>query len=126
MQSQATWCPEEGRGSLPNSCLKSPQDAHLQVGGLSPSQPRSSFLLPVSERMPADVFLPYWSGGRDTALDVTVTHPLQAATVAGAAVTPGHAASEAYKKKMKLVGEECGRQGKVFIPVAMESIGGLA
>ena len=60
----------------------------------------SRFLLPGSDMRPAEVLLPFWSGGRDTAWDVTVTHPLQAATVATAATTSGHAAEEAYRRKM--------------------------
>ena len=47
------------------------------------------FLLPGDDRRPADVFIPYWAGGRDAALDVTVVNPLQAATLAGEATTPG-------------------------------------
>ena len=43
------------------------------------------------------------------ALDVTVTHPLQQATVAGAAVTPGHAAEAAYHRKMTDSAEDCDR-----------------
>ena len=40
-------------------------------------------------RRPADVLIPNWSQGRDAGLDVTVIHPLQEATVAGAAVEAG-------------------------------------
>ena len=82
------------------------------------------FLLPGTDRRPADVFLPYWSGGRDTAWDVTVTHPLQAATVVKAASSPGHAAKEAYARKMREAGELCQSQGIVFTPLALESFGG--
>ena len=70
------------------------------------------------------MFLPYWSGGRDTAWDVTVTHPLQRATVTRAATTPGHAADKAYSRKMRAAGEECRQQGIVFIPLAVETLGG--
>ena len=38
----------------------------------------------------ADVLIPYWNGGKDTALDVTVINPLQAAEVQGAAAIPGN------------------------------------
>ena len=38
-----------------------------------------------SSSRPADVLLPHWDAGRDGALDVTVIHPFQAATVAQAA-----------------------------------------
>ena len=71
-----------------------------------------------------DVFLPYWSSGRDTAWDVTVTHPLQKATVARAATEPGHAAREAYNRKMREAGDQCRQQGIVFTPLAVETLGG--
>ena len=59
------------------------------------------FLLPGADRRPADVFIPTWAGGRDAALDVTVINPLQAATVARAATTPGSALTYAYDRKMR-------------------------
>ena len=49
----------------------------------------SRFLLPGTDRRPADVLIPHWAGGKDAALDVTVINPLQVATVAEAAVSPG-------------------------------------
>ena len=45
---------------------------------------------PDDDRRPADVLVPHWTGGLDTAWDVTMIHPLQASTVAGAAASPGH------------------------------------
>ena len=67
--------------------------------------------------MPADLLIPGWCGGRDAALDVTVIHPLQAATRAGAATTPGYALTFAYDRKV--------RGGIAFISVVAESLGGL-
>ena len=55
---------------------------------LGPSR-EGRFLLPGDDRRPADVLVPHWTGGQDTAWDVTVIHPLQAATVAGAVASPG-------------------------------------
>ena len=92
--------------------------------GLSPTK-EARGLLPGSARKPGDVFLPHWSGGLDAALDVTITHPLQNLTVAEAAVTPGHAMSVAYERKMRGAGELCRGQGIAFIPVVAESLGGL-
>ena len=60
-------------------------------------------LLPGSGRKPADIFLPYWTGGKDTAWDVTVVYPLQSSMVARAATTPGHGAHEAYRRKWRPV-----------------------
>ena len=92
--------------------------------GLSPTK-EARGLLPGSARKPGDVFLPHWSGGRDAALDVTITHPLQDQTVAQAAVTPGHAMTVAYERKMRGAGELCRQEGLAFIPIVAESLGGL-
>ena len=81
-------------------------------------------LLPGTEKRPADVFLPNWSGGRDTALDVTVVNPLRADFIEKEADTPGFALSQAYNRKMRQVGEACEREGIVFIPLPIETFGG--
>ena len=47
-------------------------------------------LIPSRNNKPADVLIPFWTGGRDTALDVTVRSPLSPSYVNRAAVTPGH------------------------------------
>ena len=91
--------------------------------GLAPTK-EGRFLLPGDDRRPADVFIPHWAGGRDAALDVTVVNPLQAATVAGAATTPGHALTYAYDRKIRGAEEDCRRQGIAFLPLAVESLGG--
>ena len=70
-------------------------------------------LIPGTNLRPADVFIPHWAGGRDAALDVTVTHPLQDRTRAGAATTPGHALNVAYDRKVTGAGEQCRQQGIV-------------
>ena len=41
-----------------------------------------------------------------------------------AASCPGHAAKEAYARKMREAGELCQSQGIVFTPLALESFGG--
>ena len=74
-----------------------------------------------SPKPSGDVFLPHWSGGRDAALDVTITH----LTVAQAAVNPGHAMIVAYDRKMRGAGELCRQEGLAFIPIVAESLGGL-
>ena len=82
------------------------------------------FLLPGSDARPADVLIPHWTKGKDTALDITVVNPLQAALVNQAATIPGHALTYAHNRKMAQAGEECRREGLVFIPMAMETLGG--
>ena len=57
-------------------------------------------------------------------MDVTVVSPLQAATVAEAAVTPGHALTFAYQRKLRGAAEDCRRESIAFLPLAVESLGG--
>ena len=80
-------------------------------------------LLPGEGGKPADIFIPRHAGGKDAALDVTVINPLQAATVAQAAETPGHALQVAHKRKMDKSWQPCNNQGIVFLPLAVESLG---
>ena len=82
-------------------------------------------LLPGVDRRPADVLIPNWAQGRDAALDITIIHPLQHATVTGAAANPGHALSHAYDRKIRGAWEECRREGIGFIPIVFESLGGV-
>jgi hypothetical protein len=81
-------------------------------------------LLPGNDRRPADVFIPMWRGGRDIALDVTVTHPMQKSMVQGAAAEAGHAVRAAHKRKMDGAAEECAAAHIVFRPLAVETLGG--
>ena len=80
-------------------------------------------MLPGEGGKPADVFLPHWAQGKDAALDVTVVNPLQAAMVNEAAGVAGHALQAAHKRKLDKSWEPCNRQGIVFLPLAVESLG---
>ena len=90
---------------------------------LAPSR-EDRALLPGTDARPADVMIPHWTGGRDTALDVTVINPLQSSLVAQAATTPGHALTVAYNRKMTDTGAACQREGITFIPLPVETLGG--
>ena len=92
------------------------------AAALAPTK-EGRFLLPGNNRKPADVLILHWSGGRDTALDVTVVNPLQVGMVAKAAKTPGYALGEAFRIKVRKAGEDCRRQGIAFVPLACESLG---
>ena len=81
-------------------------------------------LLPGTDARPADVLIPRWTHGKDTALDVTVVNPLKAQLVAQAATTAGHALTHAYNRKMAGAGAACQREGMVFIPLPAEALGG--
>ena len=82
------------------------------------------FLLPGADRRPADVLIPHWTGGQDTALDVTVTSSLQAATVDRESIEPGYALNLAHDRKLRAAQEDCRRQGLTFVPLAVEALGG--
>ena len=45
---------------------------------LAPSR-EDRALLPGIDARPADLYIPAWTGGKDTALDITVVNPLQVA-----------------------------------------------
>ena len=59
------------------------------AAGLRPVR-EGRFLLPGTDRRPADVLVPNWAGGKDAAMDVTTITPIQAATMLAAAHTAGH------------------------------------
>ena len=79
-------------------------------------------LLPGTEARPADILLPHWTGGRDTALDITVVNPLQLAFVNQSAINPGHALRKAYERKMNKHGEPCREAGLVFFPLPVDTL----
>ena len=83
-------------------------------------------LLPGTDARPADILLPGWSGGRDTALDITVVNPLQMAFINQSATFPGHALKKAYERKMTRHGEACREVGMVFRPLQMDTLGAWA
>ena len=101
------------RDTLHNTAVKA---------ALGPTK-EGQYLLPGEGGKPADIFIPRHAGGKDAALDVTVINPLQAATVAQAAETPGHALQVAHKRKMDKSWQPCNNQGIVFLPLAVESLG---
>ena len=73
-------------------------------------------LLPGTNERPADVLIPHWTGGRDTALDVVVSSPLLADRVARSADTPGHTLTLAFNKKCSHSLQACEREGITFTP----------
>ena len=93
------------------------------AAGLGPVR-EGRFLLPGTDRRPADVLVPNWVGGKDAAMDVTIVTPLQQATMPGAATTAGHALNHAYDRKVNGAEEECRRQGIAFLPMVAETFGG--
>ena len=81
-------------------------------------------LIPGREDRPADVFIPSWTGGQDTACDVTVISPLQRDRVRRAAEEAGSALVFAFRRKMTASFEACREQGIHFLPLPVETLGG--
>ena len=81
-------------------------------------------LLPGLNNKPADVLIPHWTGGQDTAFDVTVINPLKKDLLSKEAEAPGNALGHAYDRKWGQVGELCEREGIKFIPLPVETLGG--
>ena len=82
-------------------------------------------LLPGSTARPGDVMIRRWANGKDAAIDVTVTSPLASSYVAGAAAKAGSTLEKACQRKLRETAEACRQEGLVFLPLAMETLGGL-
>ena len=74
--------------------------------------------------VPGDVTILRWCNGKDGAIDVTVTGPLSSSNVAGAAAKAGASLEKACKRKLRETAKACRREGLVFVPFAMETLGG--
>ena len=81
-------------------------------------------LMPNSLSRPADIYLPNWSRGRPTALDVHVISPLQQQTLREAASTLGHALQVGTRRKLTSHLSACRSVGVEFIPLVIETLGG--
>ena len=109
-----------------NSRHNSLRDALFQTAQQAVLSPRREelFLIPGGLQRPADVFIPNWTAGCDTALDVTVISPLQKSEVRKAAREPGSAADHRYEVKMNTYFARCKQQGLHFAPLVVEALGG--
>ena len=91
---------------------------------LGPSK-EEPHLIPGSAARPGDILIRRWCDGKDAALDVTVTSPLAPTNVVAAAREAGKALVKAHERKMRDTAEACRTQGLTFLPVALETLGGL-
>ena len=82
-------------------------------------------LLPGTIARPGDVTIRRWINGKDGAIDVTVTGPLSPSNVAGAAAEAGSSLTKACKRKVRETAEACRQEGIVFLPFAVETLGGF-
>ena len=70
--------------------------------------------------------IPCWKRGQPAALDVTVIFTMQRATVNGAASTQGHALLVGEARKMSAREAACAAAGVTFVPIVMETLGGMS
>ena len=82
-------------------------------------------LLPGTIARPGDVTIRRWINGKDGAIDVTVTGPLSPSNVAGAAAEAGSSLTKACQRKVRETAEACRQEGIVFLPFAVETLGGF-
>ena len=90
---------------------------------LAPSQEIRG-LVSGSEAGPANVFIPSWDKGIDTALDVTVISPLQQSLVDRSENNHNTALDTAYRRKKTSAFQACADVNVSFIPLAVETFGG--
>ena len=90
---------------------------------LSPRR-EEPFLIAGGLERPADIYIPSWYADRDTALDITVTSPLQQGEVKKAAQEVGSALEHRYQTKMTKYFDRCRDQGIHFLPLPVETLGG--
>ena len=81
-------------------------------------------LLPGFDDRPADILLPFWSQGKDTALDITVVNPLQGALIDQVAQDGESGVRHAFNAKMAKYDDRCAAEGICFIPLAVDTFGG--
>ena len=80
-------------------------------------------LLPGTSARPADDLIPQWSGGMDTALDVTVVSPLLTDRLDMSVTTPGHTLTVAFNDKCRDYLAACESEGITFLPLPVETLG---
>ena len=140
-----------GKSSICKSCNSSLMDAHgdhalicsssgdrisrhnnirdiiffaCKSAGLSPMLEANN-LLNNSLHRPGDVYIPNWTLGSPSAVDVTLTCPLQTNFNIRAAEEVGYTCRLAEDRKLAASYEVCARNGIGFIPVALETSGGV-
>ncbi len=148
---ESTWCPLcddilDSRGHHSRFCCAGGDRTirHNKVrniifkfccdAGQHPELEKANLLLPprpsdsTSERRPADVYLPCWTGGLPAALDFAVTAPQRQGIVSEAAREPLAAATaySAHKRSFQNTASVCEDQGIRFLPMVCETSGAWA
>ena len=124
MGDHALGCARHGKRIARHNLLRDVLFESAAAASLGPVR-EGRYLLPGTSARPADILIPRWCGGKDAALDVTVTSPLANSNVVESARKAGAALDKAYNRKVQGAAEACRQQGLAFIPVAAETLGGL-
>ncbi|XP_075259889.1 uncharacterized protein LOC142351636 [Convolutriloba macropyga] len=83
-------------------------------------------LIAENNSRPGDVYLPCWKSGQSAALDITVTSSLQPNIISHASEKSGYAIEAAEDRKYAQYENSCAQQGIMFVPLAIEVLGGLS
>ena len=79
-----------------------------------------------SRSRPVDIFLPSWVREQPAALNVTIISTMQPATINSTASTQGHALLVGEVRKLSTHEAACTAVGVSFVPIVMESLGGMS
>ena len=94
-----------------------------QMVALSPRKEPTDLISGHGGIRPADVFIPQWTDGKGTCLDITVINPLQDATVAQCAMEGDHVVKKAYNNKVRKFEALCTSEGLAFFLLAVNTFG---
>ena len=83
-------------------------------------------LIPDNNSRPKDIYLPSWSAGQPSALDVTITSPLQPSLISDAAMRCGFALTNAEDRKYEQYAQKRVEIGIPFVPLLFEFFGGFS
>ena len=87
---------------------------------------KQKYLIPDNNSRSGDIYLPSWSAGQPSALEVNITSALQPSLISDAARRCGFALTNAEDRKYEQYAQKCAEIGIQFVPLASESFGGFS
>ena len=99
--------------------------AACSTGNLAPICEKEN-LIPDNNSRRGDIYLPSWSAGEQSALDVTITSPMQPSLISDAERRCGLALTNAEDRKYEQYAQKCAEIGIQFVPFAFDSFGGFS
>ena len=95
-----------------------------QVGAFNPTKEMPG-LIPGSQSRPADVYIEDWVDGSKCCFDISVISPTQEGIIDRACGTAGSALEMRKTSKNRNHFDNCRASGKLFLPLVVETFGGL-